>query len=180
MPLQEAFKRIKDPRRKQGQRINLEQLLSISILSVLSGYTGYRGMERFARVHKKALIEELGLNHPPPGRNTYWEVLTKLDKTQVAAAFNTWAKDLSTKGEWISGDGKALRATVEDAHGKSQNFEAIVSLFAQSTGLTVAVGHYKNKDKGGAESGLVRFLCGLFKGQNAVLSLDALHSTKKT
>ena len=179
MTLQEAFKRIKDPRRQQGKRISLEQLLSISVLSILSGHTGYRGIERFARVHEKALVKELGLKHPPPGRTTYWDILTRLDRKQVAEAFNHWAGVNNTGNKWISGDGKALGSTVKDACGKSQDFEAIVSLFAQETGIAIAVGHYRNKDKGGAEGGLIRYLCGLLKGKGATISLDALHCQKK-
>ena len=179
MKLCGAFIGITDPRRVQGRRITLSQLLSISVLSILSGYPGYRGMERFGRAHRGALTLELGLKHGPVGRMTYRDVLKEIDDAQLVSCFNRWALSFAPEGKWISGDGKALASTVSDPNGKGQDFEAVVSLFAQESGPTVALANYRNKDKEVGEGDLVRTLCGLLKGMGAVICLDALHTQKK-
>ena len=55
MTLFESFVEVKDPRRKQGQRISKEQLLAIIILANLCCYSGGRGIARFGKAHSESL-----------------------------------------------------------------------------------------------------------------------------
>jgi len=63
---------------------------------------------------------------------------------------------INGQGELVSGDGKALGSTVENAKNGKQTFTAIVSLFCQKSGLVHSLKQYQNAKK--SEINIVRFL----------------------
>ena len=179
MTLFESLKNVKDPRRKQGQRINKEQLLTIIILANLCGYFGGRGIARFGRIHSEALSAGLKLKHKIPSHVTISGFVNNIDQEELINAFNKWSANYVPieKGELISGDGKALGSTVSDSHGSSQDFQAVVSLFAQKSGLVYAISSYRNSKK--SEIEIVRFMLDKLEGMGLTVFLDALHTQKK-
>ena len=180
MTLLEIFSTIPDFRRAQGLRTDLPQLLSICVLAYLSGHTGYRDIFRFGNAHKKILIDALALRHGIPSHVTFREILQSLDQSSLIAAFHKWSSDLPVvEGEWLSGDGKALRSTVSDSQGINQNFEAVVTLFAQKSGLAKRIGTYHNKSKELGEQEVLRNLLTDLKNMGLVICADALHTQKK-
>lgn len=180
MSLPEAFSAIPDPRRSQGLRTSLEQLLTMAVLSYMAGCTGFRGIKRFCNANKELLTEELSLKHSIPSHVTFSTVLAKLESSSLIAAFHAWSAGLGLAvGEWVSADGKVLGSTVSDCHGNAQDFEATVSLFCQQSGLTQRIGNYKNKSKACGEQEVARLLINELKGMGVVLCLDALHTQKK-
>ncbi len=52
---------VPDPRRAQGSRDDLWQILLIIIMGIMSGYKGYRGLDRFVERHRCTLIKLLAL-----------------------------------------------------------------------------------------------------------------------
>lgn len=179
MSLSEAFSNLPDPRRSQGLRTDLESLLIMVVLSYLAGHTGYRGIKRFCEANSAILQEELSLRHGIPSHVTFHHVLSHLDDSALTGSFNTWSSQLGIQDDWFSGDGKVLGSTVSDCHGSSQDFQATVSFFAQRTGITKRIGHYRNKDKQTGEQQVARLLIGELKGLGVVLCTDALHTQKK-
>ena len=91
MDLLSALSSVKDPRRAQGQRVSLEQVLMMSILSYLCGHSGYRGISRFSKAYGDSLTGLLGLKHAFPSHVTFADVLSRVDQQQVIDAFNRWA-----------------------------------------------------------------------------------------
>ena len=149
MTLSECFSQLPDPRRSVGLRTDLSQLLSMVTLSYLCGWTGYRPVARFCKVHSVLLTETLLLRHGVPSHVTFREVLMNIDQPILIERFNSWAGqyvDLSS-GDWVSGDGKTLCSTVSKPHGNNQDFQAVVSIFGQQSGLVYAVETYQNKSK---------------------------------
>jgi hypothetical protein len=179
MTLQEALLEVEDPRRKKGLRINLQQMFSMIMLANLCGYFGGRPVARFVKYHEKALSEELNLKHRVPSHVTFSNLINRIDQNQFIFAFNKWASSYVSlkKGELVSGDGKALASTVSDKHGKNQDYQAIVSLFCQKSGLVHSLGEYRNGKK--SEIGIVTFLVKKLKNMGITLFLDALHTQKK-
>lgn len=172
---------LEDPRRRAGQRTSLEQILAMAILGYLCGSTGYRPLHRFCKLYADTFIEALSLRHGIPSHVTFRAVLQGLDQAALIAAFNAWAQsviDLEA-GDWMSSDGKTLGSTVSNCHQRSQDFEAVVSLFGQRSGLIYAVEHYRNKSKEKAEADVVRFLMDQLAGLGITLTVDALHTQKK-
>ena len=181
MSLLECFSTLPDPRRKQGLRVSLNQILAMTFIGYLCGSTGYRALARFCKVHSQTFTELLALRHRVPSHVTFWTVLQGLDQQALINAFNQWAKqyvDLRA-GDWVSSDGKTLNSTVSDCHSKSQDFQAVVSLFAEEKGLVYALEQYRNKSKEQAEGDVVRFLVERMHGMGITLTVDALHTQKK-
>lgn len=181
MSLIECLSEIKDPRRTQGLRTDLEQLFYMAVIGYLCGYTGYRELKKFCDSESSLFIEELSLRHGIPSHVTFWQVLTKVDDKELIAAFNKWSENYVPLEElsFLSGDGKVLGATVINANGGNQDFQAVVSLFSQKSGLVRSLEDYRNKAKETGEAKVARFLIDKLKGMGMVFTFDALHTQKK-
>lgn len=179
MTLLEAFSSVKDPRRKQGMRITLPQVLTITFLAYLCGYTSYRQLARFGASCQALLEKELGLKHGIPSHVTFRDILQRLDEKSCIAAFNSWATAYTQDVEdtEISGDGKSLRSTVSGSHNSSQDFKAVVSLFGQSSGLVYQVNSYRSKKN--SEIECLQHLINGLKNKGLTICADALHAQKK-
>ncbi len=64
-----------------------------------------------------------------------------------------------------------------DVHDKQQNFQAVVSMFCQKSGLIHSIETYSNAKE--SEINIVRFLINKLKDMGITLFLDALHTQKK-
>lgn len=181
MTLLESFSEVTDYRRAQGKRVDLDQLLSMVVISYLCGHTGYRPVARFCRIHEEILREELELRHKIPSYVTFREVLQNLDEKELIAAFNKWSGAFVPleKGDWVSGDGKVLGSTVIHANSKAQDFQAVVSMFCHKSGLVARLEEYRNKTKETGEGNVARYLIELFRDMGLVFAFDALHTQKK-
>src|SRR4051812_4726338 len=114
--LLDALKQIPDPRRDQGKRYPLPNLLLFSILAILSGARGFSDIIIFMEQRLNALNEVFGINlKRAPSINTVRVLLHTLDCDCLETALRTHAKSLLT-GEHagmlpiIALDGKTLRA----------------------------------------------------------------------
>ena len=181
MTLLEGLSGLKDPRRNQGKRTGLIELLVMSILSICCGSVGYRGISRFCKVHQKELTDLLSLKHSIPSHVTFSTVLQKISLSEFISLFNNWSNDfcVNTTGDWICADGKVLRSTVSDCHSTTQDFQAIVSLFCQNSGLVYKLDSYHNKEKAVGEQSIIRSMVSKMKDLGMIITLDALHSQKK-
>jgi len=177
--LMDCFSGIEDPRRAEGLRTSLPQLLSMVTLSAMAGHTGYRPVANFCQVNAEVLQEALSLKHDVPSHVTFREVLQRLPHGKLIAAFHQWTSGFAIPpNEPVSGDGKALASTVKDSHNSEQNYQAVVSLFSQHQGLVLSVGGYQNAAKGKGEAYTLRSLLAQLKGKGLLITLDALHAQK--
>jgi len=178
MSLYEVFEGIEDPRRKEGLRTTLPQLLCMIIISNLCGHFGGRPISRFSKLYEATFRKELGLKHRVPSHVIFSDILKRIDSKELIMFFNKWAKDFVPleKGDLVSGDGKALASTVTDHHENTQNFQAVVSVFCQESGLVRAIGEYQNNKQ--SEIDIVRFLVVQLSDMGLVFCLDALHTQK--
>jgi len=172
---------LKDPRRSQGLRTSLSQILTMSILSICCGSLGYRGISRFSKAYQKELTELLGLRHGVPSHVTFSTVIQKLSLSSLIEAFNKWAHSYCDQNseDWLSSDGKVLGSTVSDCHNSQQNFQAIVSMFCQKSGLVYKLETYRNKDKESGEQSILRDLIAAMQDLGMIITVDALHTQKK-
>ena len=182
MSLLESFSSIEDPRRKQGMRTTLPNLLTMVFLSYLCGYTSYRKIMKFCESCQDLLTQELGLTHPIPKYVTFREVLQSLDEKACIEAFNKWANEYTKsknteETEAVAGDGKVLRATVSNPHDSSQTFQSVVSIFGQETGLIYQVQVHQNRKI--AEIEVLRNVIKAIKDRGLTITADALHAQKK-
>ena len=177
--LEQCLSDVQDPRRSQGRRISKNQLFVLIILSNLCGHLGGRPISRFAKHHKEAFTKELGLKHKIPSHVTITDFINRVDQQAMINAFNKWAGDFVPlqKGDFISGDGKVLGSTVVKPCTKNQDFQAIVSLFCQQSGLVYALEKHRQQKEN--EINVVRFLIVKLKDMGLNIFLDALHCQKK-
>lgn len=177
MELTDFFAQVTDPRRQQGQRYPLPALLWLIFLATASGYVGYRKISQFGRSNAAFFTDYFALAHGLPSHVSVRKLLQALDKKALAQAFGQCFNAQAVAGDWVAGDGQSLRSTVRAAQQAGQTFVSVVSLYAQRTGLTVALQDYPDKKTG--ELALLRTLLTDFQDRGVVLTLDALHAPKK-
>jgi hypothetical protein len=179
MILTESFSTLTDHRRAQGLRVTQGQVLTMVIVAYVCGYFSYRKIETFAKAYAALFTEVLDLKHPVPSFMTFRDVIVHTDQAELIAIFNAWAKDFVSldANDWVSGDGKSLCSTVSNAHAESQDFQSIVSFFAQKTGMVVLLETYRNKKI--SEIDIVTGLLNSLKDRDLHFILDALHIQKK-
>jgi predicted transposase YbfD/YdcC len=115
--LRDALKQIPDPRRDQGKRYPLPDLLLFSVLAILSGAKGFSDIILFIEQRLDALNAVFGLTlKRAPSINTVRVLLHTLDRDGIEMALRRHAESLLT-GEpaemmpIIAVDGKTLRGS---------------------------------------------------------------------
>ena len=171
--------KIKDPRRKQGQRYSLESLLIIILMGILSGYQSIKGLARFAKSNEEELTQALELKHGVPKFNTLRDLLQHLDAHVLASCFIGWVRNYHPNwgDEFIALDGKAVKSTVSGGNTSLQNFVAVVSAFGHHSEMVYGMQSYENGKS--AETQRVRDLIEKLGLKDKIFTLDALHAKKK-
>jgi hypothetical protein len=174
------LKTVPDFRRARGIRYPLWVVLLLLILGIMSECQGYCALETFARRHKAALLQALGLPLTRlPSDSTFRLILQRLDYAVLMQVFNQWAQQSVPvePGSGWSIDGKSLAGTLVDHTGSAQNFVAIVSLYCQHQGCVLQMSAFENQHE--SELAVVHQLLSALQLQEVVLTLDALHAQKK-
>ncbi len=174
------LKQIPDERKASGRRHPLWLILLIIILGIMSGCWGYRGLGRFVERHRRQLIETFKIPQARvPSYSTIRRVMMTLDYEALTQVFNNWASQYTNndRGQWIAIDGKSLKNTVHDCHGKQQNFVMMVSAFTHERGEIVGIKVMENKQQ--SEIVAVQNLLELLDLKGVVFTMDALHCQKK-
>lgn len=177
--IQEFFSTLKDPRRGQGQRHSLQNILTIAIMAILSGQQGIRGFERFARNNAQELTEFLGLKHGVPCYYTFQSLFKSLNEQLLVDSFATWMRQYhELMGDaFVALDGKAVKSSVSGGNTSLQNFVSIVSAFGHQSGMVYGMKCFEN-GKGGEVQALRDLVVNLGL-KHKVFTLDALHTQKK-
>jgi len=180
LSLVESFiKRLKDPRRPQGQRYPFLGLLTMIVIGCCRGYTSLRGLTRFMKNNAEFFSKHMDLPHGTPSKSGLEIFLNSLNKDTVLESFNEWLKSsFSIEGQqWISGDGKALRSTITNANDSNQNVLTIISLYCRETGIALLVQQAERKQKD--EIAVMQDLIEKFSQKGVIFTFDALHCQKK-
>lgn len=170
------LKEVPDERDPHGKRHPLWLILLIMIMGIMSGYWGYRGLGRFVERHRRELIELFEVSRAEmPSYSTIRRVMMQIDYEKLSSVFNGWASQMTSrqKGQWIALDGKSLKNTVSDCHGKQQNFVMMVSAFSHQRGEILGLKVMENKNE--SEIHVVRELIELLDLSGVVFTMDALH-----
>jgi len=177
MELAQFFRQVQDSRRREGLRYPLEAMLWMVFLSIASGYQGYRKIHKFSKSNADFFIDYFGLKHGIPSHVSFRSLLMELDKKALASAFASTFGAQVDAGDWVAGDGQALRSTVTNAVTSAQSFSSVVSLYCQRTGLTLAVRDYQSSKS--HEGFVLRELLDHLRDRGVIVTLDALHCQKK-
>lgn len=182
MSLLESFlNEVPDPRRPQGRRYELGNVLLFTILAVLSGAFSFRKIQRFMKTHRERLNRQFGLNWKrAPAYTSIRDILHGLDEEQFEKAFRRHSQALEESEPKrslarIACDGKVLKGSFDRL--EDRKAAHLVSAFSDQT--QIILGHMEVHEKSNeipAIQGLIKEL-GL---RDRVLTLDALHCQKKT
>ncbi len=177
--LLEFFDTLSDPRRGQGKRHELSDVLVMIIMAILSGHQGLKGFARFAEANEKELTQILNLKHGVPSYYAIRHIFLGLEEQLFAQKFAQWVKNYvpETADNYIAMDGKAIRATTQGGNTKHQNFVSVVSAFGHQSGIVYGMKSFENSKAG--EAGALRELVEQLGIKDKVITLDALHAQKK-
>jgi len=177
--INDFFDSIPDPRRSQGQRHQLADVLLIIMMAILSGHQGIRGFARFAKANAAELTTQLKLKYGVPCYFTFHSILTGLDEQLLVAKFIQWVKNSlpESADDFIALDGKAIVASSSGGLTSAQNFVAVVNAFGHRSGLVYGMQSFENGKSGEGEA--LRKLVSELGLKDKVFTLDALHTQKK-
>jgi predicted transposase YbfD/YdcC len=171
--------KIKDHRRKQGRRYELEHILLFSILAILSGATSYRQIQAFIANHYETLdaLFDLGWKGLP-AHTTIRQIIRDTSATELEASFREYSAQLSENKadqRFVAFDGKVLRGSFD--HFNDQKAIQILSAFV--TGEQIILAHedieVKTNEIPSAHDLMQRL--GL---SGCIFTFDALHCQEKT
>ena len=169
-----------DPRRGQGQRHKLHDIIVIILMAILSGQQSIKGFARFAQSNKEDLVTHLGLKHGVPSFNTFRYIMEAISEDIFAKNFLTYMQTQygSMADDYISMDGKCIKSSVQGGNTSAQNFISVVSAFGHDSKMAYGMKSFENKKSG--EVAVVQSLITDLKITDKTITLDALHCKKKT
>lgn len=109
----EFFEQIQDPRRDQGKRHLLSDVLALTICAVLSGADNGVEIEEYGKIKYEWLKTWLDLGHGIPWHDTLTDIFARIDPKELAASFQSWIENIvgKLKPETLHIDGKTLRGS---------------------------------------------------------------------
>jgi hypothetical protein len=177
--LRSYLQKVKDVRRKQGQRYDLGNILLLSILAILSGAVSYRKIQAFISVHFELLKVVFDIKWKRvPAYTTIRKILQRVDAGSLESAFREYSQELDSKaGEdrrVIACDGKTLKGSFDRF--QDQRAVQLFSFFNVDSQIILA--HEEIAEKGHeipAFQGLIKSL-GI---SGCIFTGDAIHCQKK-
>jgi len=132
--------RIKDHRRKQGQRYQLGYILLLSVLAILSGADSYRKIRVFIVTHYAVLNQSFGLNWKRmPAHTTIRDIIQGTSAAEIEQSFRAYSALLAANEgakRFIACDGKVLRGSFD--HFRDQKALQILSAFVTDSQIILA------------------------------------------
>lgn len=170
---------VPDPRDPRGVRYRLPGLLAAAVCAVLSGARSFVALGEWIAEAPLEVLQHLGFLRTGVNESTLRRVFQVLDGTQVDDLLGAWvASRFATVQDRtvIAIDGKTLRGSRDKKDPKSKPHH-LVAAITHMSGLVV--GQCQTPDKGG-EIKAARALITSMNIENAVVTLDALHTQTDT
>lgn len=191
--LYEAFKQVKDGRKKRGCRYSLALILTLLLLARLAGETDLRAAAQWIRLRKGWIIEHLHLRRASvPCAGTYAYALERIDAqellTVVAGCLTRWEAAERCENEpsrlakqagqqekqHVAVDGKTMRGTLGH-ESATQPSVHVLSVYEVRTGLVLAQRSVAEKEN---EITAVKELLTPVYVKDRVWTADAMHTQK--
>jgi hypothetical protein len=183
MELLDCFTRIKDFRRKQGQRYELSYTLLFIVLAILSNATGYRTIAIYIEAHLKTLKELFKIEWKrAPSYVQIRTILLGISIEQIEDSFRRYStkntlEELDKKGQkrlYIAMDGKTLRGSID----RFEDQRALHQISAFDLDHDIILAHIDVSEKSN-EIPAVQTLIKQLGLKDVLYTLDALHCQKK-
>ena len=174
--LGEHFGNLDDPRRKQGQRHQLLDIIAMTICAVIGGAEGWNDVELFAKSKYEWLRRFLELPNGVPCSDTLSRVFARIGPEQFRGCFMGWVRSVNrlTQGQVIALDGKTLRRS----HDRNSGKEAIHLVSAWASGNSLVLGQTKVDGKSNEITAIPQLLK-VLDVSGCIVTIDAMGCQKK-
>lgn len=175
------LKAIPDGRYRRGVRYPQWFLLLVAVLGILSGCRSSRDLEAFARRHREALNQALGLNFKRwPSDATFLYLFNKAHLQEFGEVLQAWMLSQIPGGaeglEQLVCDGKTLRGSAIETDEGNHRFVAQVTVYARALGLALAQKAYDTHES--SERAALTELLSTLDLEGVLIQADALHTTQ--
>ena len=176
------LKAIPDGRNRRGVRYPQWFLLLVAVLGILSGCRSSRDLEAFARRHREALNEALGLDFKRwPSDATFLYLFNKAHLQEFGQVLLAWMVSQIPGGadggvDQLVCDGKTLGSSAMEAEDGSHRFVAQVSVYARALGVALAQTTYDTGES--SERAALKELLSTLELEGVLIQADALHTTR--
>ena len=174
--LVEHFGNLEDPRRDQGKRHQLLDIIAMTVCAVVGGAEGWSDVELFVKCKYEWFQGFLDLPNGVPCSDTFARVFTRIDPEQFQDCFMDWVSSISrlTQGQVIAVDGKTLRRSHDRNSGKA----AIHMVSAWATENSLVLGQTKVDEKSNEITAIPELLS-LLDLSGSIVTIDAMGCQKK-
>ena len=175
------LKAIPDGRSRHGVRYPQWFLLLVAVLGILSGCRSSRDLEAFAKRHREALNQALGVDFKRwPSDATFLYLFNKAHLQEFGEVLQAWMISQipgGTEGlDQLVCDGKTLRGSAVEAEDGSHRFVAQVTVYARALGVALAQKAYDTGEF--SERTALKELLSTLDLEGALIQADALHTTR--
>jgi predicted transposase YbfD/YdcC len=176
LSLAHHFRDLPDPRLSHLCDHDLLDLITIAICAVICGQHAWTDMELYGQTHHDWLQTFLRLPNGIPSHDTFRYVFSRLDPLAFQRCFGSWIEALSqaTDLKHIAIDGKALRDSLDRAHGRA----ALHLVSAWATQNHLALGQVATDAKSNEITAIPRLL-ELLDLSGAIVTIDAMGCQKE-
>jgi hypothetical protein len=175
------LKAIPDGRFRRGVRYPQWFLLLVAVLGILSGCRSSRDLEAFAKRHRVALNEALGLDFKRwPSDATFLYLFNKAHLQEFGQVLQAWMSSQIPGGaeglDQLVCDGKTLRGSAIETEDGNHRFVAQVTVYARALGVALAQTTYDTHES--SERAALKELLSTLKLEGVLIQADALHTTR--
>jgi predicted transposase YbfD/YdcC len=173
--ISKAFDSLTDPRIARTKRHPLINILTISICAIIAGCDDFQSISEYGKSKKSWFGGFLDLKNGIPCRDTFNDVLNRLNPHEFSKAFTQWVCSLGDlKDDIVALDGKVMRGTLDKANGNP----AIHLVSAWSVKNNMCFGQIKVSDKSNEITAIPKLLK-LIDIDGATVTTDAMGTQYK-
>ncbi len=174
--LGEHFGNMEDPRRDQGKRHQLLDIIAMTIRAVIGGAEGWSDVELLVQCKYEWFQRFLDLPNGVPCPDTFARVFARIDPEQFRNCFMDWVSSVNrlTQDQVVAVDGKTLRRS----HDRNSGKEAIHMVSAWASENSLVLGQTKVEAKSNEITAIPELL-NLLDMSGCIVTIDAMGCQKK-
>jgi predicted transposase YbfD/YdcC len=169
--IEDHFGSIADPRRDQGKRHQLLDIISIAICASICGADNWVEVAEYGRSKEDWFQSFLSLPHGIPSHDTFGEVFSRIDPEAFRGSFRSWTVGIAqlTAAEVVAIDGKVVRGSKDGLLGR----KAIDMVSAWASRAALVLGQVKTADYSN-EITAIPTLLDLLVLHGCIVTIDAI------